>query len=629
MAHPLTRISNFNYNTLASNLEVAPKTHVDELIFYKAYNDDFWQDGVESLLPPAIGAQASIITTAIAKRFVFRNVIKECVERVSGAFFGKAPNWKFNINGQDVFNEDKKPAPNTDPNADPATNKEALAALEEIDQALGDFWTKQNVAEVLAKAFESRLVFGRGGIRIFVPVKYKRQNSVKSAPTATDPTLGEDGNTGPDLEQDYVKFPTIVDAIDAIRVEAVAPTDSKLLDDGGEFFSIVRYTVREDWEVQDNLKVIEFSFVDNQDRTFIGTVTETAKAEAGKLLELKTLSDPLDLDGYPTFNEFKGTPYITKALYKNNQLVNLALTCSGFALVDNGFQEMILTNVELETETRVQPDGSSLEVPKAIKRGGGAVQSFIGIEQVDDTTGAVSRLTPGVTIREPVPLTSFKDGKEMGYTACLEEAGQLYALISGDATASGESRIQALADFIVKIAKYLPEVDQKGTWLMTTVLLLAAELAQVRESFNDVNVIFSARMHVANLSNEEKTTVMTMRDKGIISLQTARVLLGIDDPGLEQDLVQEEQTTPVEETTITDLNARADLALKISGLSGIPPQLLMKILGVPDNEVEGLLKQSADYVASFIPDPTAPPTTGDPNNPAPGDGTGQGAAAGG
>ena len=97
MAHEITKIKNFGYAALnkeimLSDLSASKKKDDKEAVeqlerMFKAYNDDFWQGGDGSLLPPARGSEASVIGALLKKRFVFRNVIRECVERVSGAFF--------------------------------------------------------------------------------------------------------------------------------------------------------------------------------------------------------------------------------------------------------------------------------------------------------------------------------------------------------------------------------------------------------------------------------------------------------------------------------------------------------------------------------------------------------------
>lgn len=544
MAHPLTEIQSFNYQVLNKELELTAAEKAVFDVIWAAYLNDFWQKGHGSLLPPATGARSGDINNLFQKRFVFRNVLRECTARVAGAFFAKAPNWRYE-EGQTELDR---------------------SSLEDLDTALSEVWTKQRLPEVISQAFESRLAVGRGGLRIFIPLKYKRQASTTEASEES---------------KDYVQFPSVIDALKAMRVEFIPPTQSKLLDDGGDWFSIVKYAMRKNWSTNDVENVIEFSFVDDSDMTFIGTIAET---EGVSSLDAANLSSGFDLSGYPTFMEFKGLPYITPGMYRNNQLMNLALTCAGFSLVDNGFGEMTLTNVQLETETVVGPDGAKLEVPKQIRRGGGVVNNFVGIEEVDEN-GTITRATPQVNFREPSSIQVFKDGRDMAYMSCLEEASQLYALISGDATASGESRIQALADFLLRISKYKSEVDEIGSWLLTVMVKWASQLSG--QEVQNFNVVFDSRVHVANLSSDEKTTVMAMRKDGVISRETERILLGIDDPVLEEELILKESVTPITETTMEDFSERLDVGQK------------MLMLGIDTTEIQRYLGYTAEQIIAM------------------------------
>lgn len=584
MAHPLAEVQNFSYDTLNKELELNA-TEKNFQCLLDAYLDDFWQNGA-TLLPPTQGGMSSNLDNLFKRRYVFRNVIKEVVGRVVGAFYGKPPNWRFQVNGEDIESPEAPPAPVE--GEEPPAPEASVIDLTSIDKALGQFFVKQNVAEELGKAFAFRLAFGRGSWRLYIPSKYRRLNAKKAAGTGPNITEGSSQLAGePGDPTEFVPFASIEEAIAAMRVEFVPPTQGRVLEDGGEMFSLVKYQVRKDWETRDTTNVIEFSFVDDSDRTFIGTIGEQSGiSNIGEA----NLSSAFELAGFTTLGEFKGHPYVNEALYRNNQLVNLALTCAGFSLVDNGFGEMVLTNVELNTRQITGPDGSLIEVPVDIKRGGGAIQNFIGAEIVDEA-GAVRRESPGVHFREASQMTAFKDGFDLGYVACLQEAGQLYALISGDATASGESRIQALADFVLRVSPYKSEVDEEGSQLMTVALLWAAQLSA--KSLTGHSVVYDSRMFVSSLSTEEKNTVMAMRKAGTISRETERVLLGIDDPALEEELILLEQTTPMAETTTEDLSLRAGLALQLQGL-GFSQPLIYKTLGLTDAEIADEAKRAAD-----------------------------------
>lgn len=617
MAHPLTQLKNFSYQTLEKQLGLSDdeKNRTEALL--KAYEDDFWQDGKGSLLPPPTGTQASLLKAHFKERHIFRNIIRECAERVSRAFFGKTPNWKISVSGKEADDAAKPPAP-TDGSTTTPEN-------EAIDRALSDFWSQQKVAEAMSQALESRLTFGRGGLRVFIPLKFKRQNLVEKSTAGSLPALDNETPIEELEAKDYVQFPDIVEAIKAMRVEFVNPRDSKFLDDWGDYFSIVRYEVIEDWNTARNIKVIEFSFVDDNDFTWVGVVKENEGVES--ILDSK-LSSGFDLDGWPTFNEFKGKPYVTKGMYKNNQMANLALTCGAFNLIDNGFQELILTNVKLQTKTVEDPTDptKTIEVPlNKLARGGGAVQNFVGIEDQDEATGGTRTMQPGVHYNQPPSMDAFTNGYDLAYDATLQEAGQMYVKISGDATASGESRVQALGDFILKIGKYQGEVDQMGSWLLTTVLRWAAALSGQEAKFSETKVVFASRIFVGQLSDAEKQVVITMQDKGLISKETARILLGSDDPSLENNQVLGEQALPPEEQTMDDLSAKLNVALLMEGI--FSKQYILKFLGLKPAEIQKEIDQSAqnqlDQLTAFqnAGDLTGgnnpPPDQGGGNNPPP------------
>lgn len=544
MAHPLTQRA-LNFPILKRELGIKPSETLAFKTFKPAYNDDYWQKGKGSLLPSAQGSMADAITKAMEDRFVYRNVIKEVIDRVAKAYFGKYPNWKYSVQGEEKNRE------------------------ENLDKWLGSFWTLNNIGKELSKAFSSRLLTGRGGIRIYVSKKYIYTN--------------ENGETF------LQTFPSIEEALKAIKVEFIDPEKSRLLKDDSELFSIIEYERRENWDTEELIKIIEFSFVDDNELTYIGTIRENDKN-----IEL---SEGLPLNGFTTFFEIKGEPYITSALYKNNQLLNLALTCSGFSLIDNGFGEVFLTNVEMETTKVKAPDGSTIEQPQKLKRGGGVVQNLIGISSINDD-GSESIQTPGVHFKEPTSIEVFKSGKDLAYTACLEEASQLYAKISGDATASGESRIQAMKDFYLRIEEYKSEVDQLGSWLLSTTLRLAGILAG--QEF-PVDVIYDAKIFVGDISTAEKSSLLAQYQAGVISLETCRVLTGIDDPDLEQELVTTQNTVPFYEASLDEKTRRVALANQLIGL--LPEHMIRTdALGYSDAEadtIQAMIYQEAEMNLQF------------------------------
>lgn len=531
MAHPITTSEEFGFELLKSEVTLL-ESEKQVSKFIQGYNDDFWQKtGEHSLLPPGEGADKISVEVMFGKRYVTRNVLAEGVNRVSNAFLGKAPNWYFRRNNQKL---------------DTKVDEKA----KELSKLLDELWTRFNLCQVLIDAFNQRLVAGRGGIHIYIAKKYIKQNKVEP-------------------------FNDIEEALKAIRIEAIEFGSGRLLTDDGEMFSILIYKRRKWDSTQREFEdVIEFSLVDDDNLTFIGTLTKDSKKGVLNLNEAE-ISDGLDLDGYTTFFEIIGKPYITESVFRNNQFVNLALTCGGFNVVDNGFGEMVTTNVDLEKEKVPDPSGENgyIEVPKKIRRGGGVLNNFIGLETTNLESGEEKILTPGVHFREPSSMQTFKEAKDLGYESCLEELGQKHALITGDGSVNAVSRIQALTDFLMNIKKYKPEIDQFGTWLLTVIVRMAA-IFSGNEDFKDLSILFESKIYLGPLTPEEKNLVLTMRDKGIISAETARVLLDIDNPEMEKELIAEE-TKLGNGMSISDFDARLSLINKAGDLLTLNQKLVI------------------------------------------------------
>lgn len=611
MAHPITELSRLNYDLLSKELKPT-KEEKEVLKFKKAYDGDYWQNGAYILLPEYNQTDAAYLGPRLKKRYVTRNVIREVVERMSNAILGKSPNWLFEI-GDEVIDasqrrrelrlqeiESNRPpqlplqpeivqteSEGSEESTPPAqTDSESARQIEErfkmidsLDKLLGNFWTNEGVADKMISAFESRLVSSRGGLRIYIPRKHTQEGSASA---------------------DDLK-----DALGKIKVEFIESDKGRLLLDDDEKFSIVLYERRVDWETNKTVKVIEFSFVDNDNRTFIGVINqgeeiqlnqatpENGQADASGNL-ISQLSDPLMLGGATTFNELSGDrPFVTDQLFQNNQLLNLALTCGGFNLVDSGFGEMVLTNVELEMETYIRPDGTEGRRPKHLKRGGGAVNNFVGISTQDMESGEEKVANPGVHFREPSSMQVFVDGSDLAYAKCLDEAGQKFALISGDAAASGEARIQAMVDFYLKVKKYKPEIDRFGSWLLTTVVKLAAMMTGQTAEFEDFQIIFDSKIVVAKLTPDERRLVIEMKEKGIISLETCRVLLDIDDPDLEQDLIDQEKTRiepMIGGQAASEIRERVGIANSLTGTADLATRLRMTFPNLSEEQIQAMIR---------------------------------------
>jgi hypothetical protein len=89
-----------------------------------------------------------------------------------------------------------------------------------------------------------------------------------------------------------------------------------------------------------------------------------------------------------------------------------------------------------------------------------------------------------------------------------------------------------------------------------------------------------------------------MRKDGVISRETERVLLGVDDPALEANIINREQKLPPGEAPIEDLSERADVALKLLGL-GVDQETIFATLGFTPEQITQLKQRAADEQAAL------------------------------
>ncbi len=86
MAHPILSVKNLDYTFLKGELKLSKDEQLYFDQYYKAYLGDFWQDGQATLLPTPNPVYKEEIDILMEERYISRNVLKECTNRVSNAF---------------------------------------------------------------------------------------------------------------------------------------------------------------------------------------------------------------------------------------------------------------------------------------------------------------------------------------------------------------------------------------------------------------------------------------------------------------------------------------------------------------------------------------------------------------
>jgi hypothetical protein len=532
------------------------------------YEGDHWLSGAGYIgaPPDPEDRNAPKLWGRLRRSFASYNAVKEVTDRLAGCIFGQIPDYGLTVRRmrKQIPKKVSDPAfiaPVDNPTApaplidDPegATEPEALtpdeqARILEAVAALEVFYSSRKTLRFLKRLFRRRLLQGRAYLRLTIPPKFRDTGG--RVPPARD--LNEA------VQRIFFTEPTIDDAVHL--------TDEESRDE----LSITRYK-------RGKVEVFELCFNDDAGRSYIATVEREMSAPApdfpvrgvagllpasplavqilaeedGRLLSNipdEQISDPLELNGRLTVFEMAGDPLITEQIRSQNFSLNLNLTMSNHVTVESGFRELATTNVELETEFVPDPTapGGRREVPKRLKRGAGAHLNFVGVT-LEDAQGNETLAPTSVQAFDPVSIDNFDKGQTMFRRNILAEAHQLWALITGDAAPSGESRIQAMADFVILALDYQDECEDAGTWLTETVLNMAAVLMGKPGRFADLRANFKTRLYLGKLTAEEKQLLMTEVDKRLRSRESYQIIAGdITDPAEENARIEREHETSVE-----------------------------------------------------------------------------------
>lgn len=555
------------------------------------YRGEMWDRGLGYLgpLPTENDSNTGNIMLTLKRQFVPRNGIKEVVDRVVDALLGRAPDYKIynknqivsktleeaakrqalkkrlddaNQSLETMLNEAPVAPPTGDPASPPVPEPQGDTEEPEIDEndkkeieaevVLSQLWTNAEIAKVLREVVTDFLLLGDAKSRVYPNKNYTRLDKI---------------------EDDKILF----EATKYIKAEFLEAGNCKIVDDEGEKLSIVKLQRKKGKATE---KKVEVSFIDDSGKTYIavfpenigslnisGEEEESFIADEGfadsdiedseyenivnQLKGKANLSSAFTLAGNIVVGEMKGAPFLSDVMLQQNRALNLDLSLGLGVLVESGYEQMVTTNVELDTEIVPDPDrpGKTKEVAKDLKRGPTINNNLIGVQSVDEN-GTVIYQSPSVMFKPPTPITTFKDGAELYYHQLLAEAKQLFVSISGDATVTGESRIQARQDFVKLVQSYKPELDKFGSWLLTTLLHMTASIADKDGYFEDYEVVFDSKLSAGEMSADEKQLVLNQYQDGLISRESALVLLGMDDPLLEVELIR------VDEAEKLDLQVR-------------------------------------------------------------------------
>ena len=335
-------------------------------------------------------------------------------------------------------------------------------------------------------------------------------------------------------ESGVIPVAPLLDSIERIRLMVPEPGAASVVDDEetGRRYAVFRTQTRA------GQQVVEISYL-NQGRE---TVLRRLQAQPSATLlgpdgnpaslggEQKT--KPLNMNGLLTITTAERKPLVTPTLLANQKMLSFAKT----AILRNAELAAVLERYGInilppgDWVKDIQAPSGMRYVPKADWRPGGAQASFMSPSTFVDEQGRMQVTGGGQYGRfEPVKPDALIATKSDAYHDMLDEAGQSHIKISGDATSSGEARIQAMNDFKVSLYATATPVEGALSQHLEMVLAWAASLSGAPGRFREYRVVVQCRILAAQPTTLERAQIIAERDAGLRSTEDAMSQIGVED----------------------------------------------------------------------------------------------------
>ncbi|MFC5846724.1 hypothetical protein [Deinococcus petrolearius] len=453
---------------------------------------DHWLLGLGWVGPrlPADNPLAGEFLEAVRVQFMPKNAVGEIARRHVGAVLGRYPSIKLALR---------------DATAEPI---EAEGAEMKAGEGALTAWLDRVGALQRLQQFGRDLLLGRAHLRSYVPTGQLRAGRVPSG--------------------------DLLATIRRIGLMVPTPGTAQVVEDEetGVHYAIFRSRTRQGAEVA------EVSYLNPQGQTVIRRLEAAASAlildASGDPAQLQgdKATDPLDLHGLLTVTEATREQFLTPTLVRNNWMLNFAKTAilrnAELAAVLERYGIGILPPGQYVKDLNA-PGGLRFQ-PDASYRPGGANATFFTPNTFIDENGQVQVIGSGQYGRfEPVKPDALIATKQDAYHDMLDEGAQSHMRMAGDATASGESRIQAMNDFKTSLYATATAVEGALATHLEMVLALAAALSGNPGRFARYRVVVQCKILAAQPTVDERRQILEERNGGLRTTENAMSEIGVED----------------------------------------------------------------------------------------------------
>lgn len=230
--------------------------------------------------------------------------------------------------------------------------------------------------------------------------------------------------------------------------------------------------------------------------------------------------------------EMARRPLLNPQVVSLQKLLNLALTMMQLNVIIGGYLERVALNGQFNGRYEDVVDANGVTRSKFVYDpmpiGPLAMTTVTGIVVTNDD-GNKSITTPNMLWRDPVSVGTFTDTVREAKELILSACNQLHYSMSSDGNVGAESRITAMAAYLIDLLQTKQQVDAGWAWLLETALSLAAVLAGVPGRFDDLRVSAECSVDPGPISVEMIRVVIELWAVGKLTLKTGLGWIGIED----------------------------------------------------------------------------------------------------
>lgn len=476
------------------------------------YESDHWQGGSGFIgqLPPVALPGSAAMKESIRKSFVSENVIKEVVKTHVGGILGREPSWSFLLTEGEPRDDFSK------------ETGETLTRWWNDRKALKDFQKAMRILACEGKVIR-RLVFPRG--------RLESGSGTRNVSSLLDAL-------------DFVYFETV------FADRGMVYTDPDTMQDIGIF-------LYEELGANGDVKnqAAELSYLNELGETVCKIVRD---------IGAPTEFPPYPLGGRLLVYEMNRDALITEQIQSNQRAVNLAHTQMIRNVNLAGNRQQTVTNAQpprpsnekasitdsttKESTTPAAPEDRRF--PGTFKTGAGAVNFLMGFPIRNEEGIIVGYTDPGINISDPVSVETFERTIGLQKASIYAQAHQRHVLIVDKADTSGRAREVARREYERSLKESKTELDACGRWQLETALRLAAYIIGESERYLPLRADFNTLIDAGAPDPEQQAMALQMRQPGgmknrpLISDETARNLSGIEDSAAEESRIDKESTLP-------------------------------------------------------------------------------------